>query len=154
MLTATTIIDVNGVEPEQIEDFFLTLDKEKYLDWHPEHIDYKMIRLTDDIIGSEIYFKEKFDKLLIDYTWKIISYTPGRSLTLKAKYFYPIQLYLSFDQNANGTTVLHAISLGFEGFGSKLFDAVISKTMFTTADLRSNERHAIEEFKRLKTICK
>lgn len=152
MLTATTIIDVNGIEPQQIEDFFLSLDKEGYLNWHPEHIDYKVINLTEDYIGSEIYFKEKFDKLSIDYVWKITDYKPGQSLSLKAKYFYPIKLVLSFDENGTGTTVKHAISLGFNGFGSKLFDLIIAMTMFTKDDRKSNERHAIEEFKRLETI--
>ena len=152
MTNYITKIEILGKKPNQIFDFMLSLNKEKYLNWHPEHKDFAVINQTENKIGTVFYFYEKMDKLTVKYKWEVVEFTQNHKVVMKAKYFIPIYLTLTFDETENGTLVTHDIQLGYKKKTIGIIDWVIKSFVFTKSKELSNERHAIEEFKNLEKI--
>ena len=152
MTNHITKIEILGKKPNQIFDFMLSLNKEKYLNWHPEHKDFAVINQTENKLGTVFYFHEKMDKLTVKYKWEVVEFTQNHKVVMKAKYFIPIYLTLTFDETENGTLVTHDIQLGYKKKTIGIIDWVIKSFVFTKSKVFSNERHAIEEFKNLEKI--
>ncbi len=152
MTNLITKIEILGKKPSQISDFMLSLNKEKYLNWHPEHKDFAIIKQTENILGTVFYFHEKMDKLTVKYKWEVVEFTQNHKVVMKAKYFIPVYLILTFDDTENGTLVTHDLQLGYKKKITGLVDWIIKTFVFTKSKEFSNERHAIEEFKNLEKI--
>jgi hypothetical protein len=152
MTNHLTQIEIFGKEPKQIYDFMFSLDKAKYISWHPtEHIDYRIVKETKDILGSVFLFHEKMDKVTVKYKWELIELVENHKIVMKAQYFIPICLILIFDKTPNGTLVTHDLQIRKE-FKSSVFDFLIRNFIFTKSKQLSLTRHANEEFKNLEQL--
>jgi hypothetical protein len=147
-----TEIEILGKEPKQIYDFMFSLDKAKYISWHPtEHIDYRIVKETKDILGSVFFFHEKMDNVTVKYNWELIELVENHKIVMKAQYFIPIYLILIFDKTPNGTLVTHDLQIGKE-LESGVFDFFIRNFIFTKSKQYALTRHANEEFKNLEQL--
>jgi hypothetical protein len=69
---SNTVIIVHNKSPKQIYDFMFSLSQEKYLQWHPEHKEFKIVKATTDTIGSIFYFYEIINGFKVNFNWKTI----------------------------------------------------------------------------------
>jgi hypothetical protein len=152
MTNHLTKIEILGKEPKQIYDFMFSLDKTKYISWHPtEHIDYRIVKETKEILGSVFFFHEKMDNVTVKYNWELIELVENQKIVMKAQYFIPISLILIFDKTPNGTLVTHDLQIGKE-LKSGAFDFFIRNFIFTKSKQHALTRHANEEFKNLEQL--
>ncbi len=152
MTNQVTKIEVLGKTPSQIYDFMLNIDKEKYLAWHPEHRDFKIIKQTKDTVGSLFFFHEQIDNLKVKYRWEVTKIDKNHKIVMKAQYFIPIYLVLTLDKTPKGTLVTHDLQIGYRQKITGLIDWFIRNLIFTKNKRHSQDRHAIEEFKNLEKI--
>jgi hypothetical protein len=148
----TTEILVLGKLPNDIFDYMLNLDKEKYLKWHEkDHLDYKLVKQTTDTLGSIFYFDENIGgKLRTNYNWELVELETNKKLRMKAQYFIPIYLLLTFDKQTNGTLVTHELKIGYKK--NKALNWLIKKIKFGSKNKILVHEHAIEEFKNLEHL--
>ncbi len=147
----TTKIEITGKTPTQIYNFMFGLDKIKYTTWHPEHKDFRVIKQTKDTVGSVFFFHEQLDKLKVKYKWEVVEITQNRKIVMKAKYFIPIVLTLTFDEIPTGTLVTHNLNIGSKK-NADITDWFIQRFILTKSKKDSQARHAVEEFKNLERI--
>lgn len=147
----TSIVKVIGKNAHQIFSFFENCNKEKYQSWHVEHHDFEFKKRTENLIDSEIYFKEIIKGFKVNYTWKIERVEQGRLIQLNAKYFYPIYLTLTFKDESDGVIVQQDLIMGGENQLIKL-DWFIEKFILTNKVSRNLQTHFMEEFKNLETL--
>jgi hypothetical protein len=153
MTNLITKIEVLGKKPSQIYDFMLDLNREKYIAWHPtEHIDYRVVKETRDIIGSICFYHEKMDNLRVKYYWEVTELTKNQLIVMKAKHIISVYLILKLDETTQGTLVTHNLQIGYKNGISNLVDWVVRNFIFTKNKRNSLERHANEEFKNLEKI--
>ena len=149
MTNHVTKIEVLGKNPKQIYDFMFSLDKAKYIAWHPtEHKDFKVIKVTKELLGSVFFYSEKIDNITVKYKWEVIELVENHKIVMKARYFIPLYLTLILDETPNGTLVTHELSIG----KSKFLDFFIRNFIFTRSKQKSLTRHANEEFKNLEHL--
>ena len=148
----TTEILVIGKSPNDIFNYMLNLDKDKYIKWHEkDHIDYKLIKQTTDTLGSIFYFDENIGgKLRTKYNWELFEMTTDNKLLMKAQYFIPIYLLLTFDKKTNGTLVTHQLQIGYKR--NIVMNWVIKTVKFGSKNQILVHEHAIEEFKNLEHL--
>lgn len=150
-MSVVVVVTVNGKSPQELYEFMLNLDREKYLDWHKDHKDFKIVKHDPQIIGSIFYFEEFIGKKKINYNWKIISLKQNEKMILKAEHFYDVTLELTFTKSNENTIVTHALRFGL---GNHFLDFFVRK-MFLTDTFRKNmQQHAEEEFKTLEHLIK
>ena len=147
----TSTVKVIGKNAHQIFSFIENCDKEKYQSWHVEHKDFEIKKRTEDFIGSEIYFKEIIKGFKVNYTWKVERVEQEKLIELKAKYFYPMYLILTFKDELDGVVVQQDLIMGRESQLIKL-DWLIKKFMLTNEVSRNLQTHFMEEFKNLETL--
>jgi hypothetical protein len=152
MTNQVTKVAVLGKTPSQIYDFMFGLDKEKYIAWHLEHKDFKIIKQTTDTVGSVFFFHEQMDKLKVKYRWEVLEIVKNYKIVMKAQYFIPIYLILTLDETPNGTLVTHDLQIGYKQKTTGLIDWCIRNFVFTKSKRHSQDRHAIEEFKNLERL--
>jgi hypothetical protein len=146
-MSIISIITVNGKTPQELYEFMLNLDKKKYLDWHKDHKDFKIIKQEPAIVGSIFYFEEYVGKTKVNYDWEIASLKPNEKIILKAKYFYDITLELIFTESGkNNTVVTHNLKFGS---GNGFSDYFVKKIFLTETFRKVMQKHAEEEFKAL-----
>ncbi len=150
----TTQIEVLGRSPSQIYEFMFALDREKYLAWHPEHLDFRIVKQTNDTLGSVFFFDEKMDKLRVKYRWEVVEIEPNHKIRMKALHAVPVYLTLTLQELPTGTLVTHDLTIGFERKITGFTDWFLMKFIFTKSKRRSIERHAKEEFKNLEGLIK
>ena len=153
MTNHITKIEVLGKKPQQIYDFMFSLDKAKYIAWHPtEHKDFRIVKETKDTVGSIFFFNEKMDKLKVKYNWEVMELVENHKIVMRAKYFIPLYLTLTFDETPNGTLVTHELAIGFKKKMTGFSDWFLLNFIFTKSKQQSNHRHANEEFKNLEHL--
>ncbi len=152
MLEHVTKVLIEGKDKEKILQFLLGLDVNQYKQWHPEHKDYKIIKATNDTIGSVFYYKEIIDGFKLNYRWTLteLEHLENKErIVMKAKIPISLYLILTLERVDNGTLITHHIKAGGKiSFINKL----IGKFIFTPKLIKSIERHANEEFKNLEKI--
>jgi hypothetical protein len=151
-IVATTKIIVNGILPYKIYDFMLTLDKEKFIQWHPkDHIDFKVIKQSEIIKGNIFYFHELIGgKFKLENKWEIIDFKKDEMLLMKAQIIIPVFLKLTFHQENNNTVVTHQLQLGFKGL--TFINDWIAKKSFSVDRQQASDLHAKQEFKNLELL--
>lgn len=157
MIQIITKIIVKGKSPQQIFDWLHNLNQERYLQWHPAHKDYRLIRETKNLTGSIIYFDETFGGRRVNYKWELIKVKRNLPVLvedkMKAKTLYPVYWHLSGEKINNDTKIIHKLMIGFSFKGlEKIFDWFVRKFIFTERRIKTLERHATEEFKNLEKI--
>ena len=147
----TTEILVLGKTPKEIFSYMLNLDNNKYLKWHKDHLEYKLVKQTVDGLGSIFYFDEEMGgKLRVKYKWELIEMETNKKLLTKAQSIIPIYLLLTFEIQNGGTLVSHQLQLGYKKYN--LINWLIKKLKFGTKNQRIVHEHAIEEFKNLEHL--
>jgi hypothetical protein len=153
MIDHITKIEVLGKTPNQLYAFMFSLDKAKYISWHPtEHKDFRIVKETKDIIGSVFFFHEQMDKLTVKYNWEVMELVENHKIVMKARYFLPVYLILDFDNTPNGTLVTHTLQIGYQKKITGRTDWFLQNFVFTKNKQASLERHAHEEFKNLEKL--
>lgn len=148
-MESITEITIRGKSPKEIYDFMFSLTQKKYILWHPEHQEFKVIKTTAEITGSIFYFKEIINGFKIQYNWEVVQVMKNHKILMRAKYFYPISLELVLRAENNNTIVKHILKIGKKtGFISK----IISRYFFTEKVEKDLQRHAIEEFTNLEWL--
>jgi hypothetical protein len=154
MTNHITKVEILGKKPHQIYDFMFGLDKAKYMSWHPkEHIDFKIIKETKELLGSVFFYHEKMDNITVKYNWEVMELVDNHKIVMKAHYFIPIFLTLTLDETPNGTLVTHDLQIGKKqkkGF----LDFCVRNFLFTESKQATMTRHANEEFKNLESLIK
>lgn len=152
MITFTTTVEVTGKSPDQIYDWVLNLDNDKYKRWHPAHKEWKGIKRTSNEIGSIAYLDEQFNHFRLKLTGELVEVKPNRFLLYKWK--SPISGYLSlaFEPTNTGTKVIHEVGVGYGGLFGRIIDWVLRKFYLTKAFEEALEKHADEEFKNLEEL--
>lgn len=154
MITFTTIIEITGKSPNQIYDWILNLDNDKYKRWHPAHKEWKTIKRTPNEIGSIIYLDEQFNHFRIKLTGELVDLAPNRFLFYKGRnnLLIPGYLSLSFEATNAGTKVIHEIGAGYKRLLGKIIDWFLRKFYLTKIFEEALEKHAKEEFKNLEKL--
>jgi len=148
-----TKIEIVGKQPSQIYDFMFSLDKPKYMAWHPEdHAGFAIIEHTETRRGSVFYFDERIGDFRVNYQWEVIGVMKNHKIIMKAKYKIPIYLILTFDKTLNGTLVTHDLQIGNQHKSDGIKDWFIKKFIFTLSRQNALTKHAIEEFKNLEKL--
>lgn len=107
---------------------------------------FKVAKQTLDTVGAIFFFNEKMDNIKVKYIWEVKEIIANRQIVMKAKYFIPIYLRLTFDTTPNSTLVTHTLQVG-NNPKSKIFDWFITTFIFTKSKQNSQDRHAVQEFK-------
>jgi hypothetical protein len=147
----TSTVKVIGKNADQIFSFIKSCDNEKYKSWHIEHKGFKFIKRTEGFIASEIHFKEIIRGFKVNYTWTVQQVEQGKFIKLRAKYFYPIYLVLTFKDESDGVFVQQDLIIGKENQLVKL-DWLIKKFIITKNVSINLETHFVEEFKNLENL--
>jgi hypothetical protein len=147
----TSTVKVIGKNADQIFSFIKSCDIEKYKSWHIEHKDFKFIKRTENFIASEIYFKEIIKGFKVNYTWTVQQVEEGKFIKLRAKYFYPVFLVLTFKDEPDGVFVQQDLIMGKENQLVKL-DWLIKKFIITKTVSENLQIHFVEEFKNLEQL--
>lgn len=148
-----TKIEIVGKQPSQIFDFMFSLDKSKYLAWHPEdHAGFMVIKQTEAIRGSVFYFDERIGNFRVNHQWEVVGVMKNHKIIMKAIYKIPIYLILTFDKTPTGTLVTHDLQIGNELKSGGIMDWFIKKFIFTISRQNALTKHAIEEFKNLEKL--
>jgi hypothetical protein len=148
-----TKIEVFGKQPSQIYDFMFSLDKPKYMAWHPEeHAGFMIIKQTEAIRGSVFYFDERIGGFRVNHQWEVVGVMKNHKIIMKAIYKIPVYLILTFDETPNGTLVTHDLQIGNQQKYGGIKDWFIKKFIFTLSRQNALTKHAIEEFKNLEKL--
>ena len=148
-----TKIEIVGKQPSQIYDFMFSLDKPKYMAWHPEdHAGFTIIEQTEARRGSVFYFDERIGDFRVNHRWEVVGVIKNHKIILKAIYKIPIYLILTFDETPNGTMVTHDLQIGNQHKSDGIKDWFIKKFIFTLSRQNALTKHAIEEFKNLEKL--
>lgn len=143
-----TEITVHNKSPKQIYDFMFSLTQEKYLLWHPEHKEFKLLKSTSDTIGSVFYFNEVIDGFKVDYNWKVIAVEKNKKILMKArKYSVRILFEITFKEDGNDTKVKHYLKIG-----NTFTSWIVKKYFFTDEVIKNLDRHVKEEFANLEWL--
>ncbi|GAA6767672.1 hypothetical protein AAFH68_36220 [Flavobacterium sp. CGRL1] len=153
MIQLSTDIEVKK-STNLIYEFLLNLDKEKYCQWHSAHKDFAVIKRTEQEIGSILYFKEIVDQTVVNFKWRIIEITENKLVKMQAIYFYPVYLTIGLENiSKNVTIVHHNLHIGFKiKFLNLIPDWIIGNTLFSLRKRKSQQKHAIEEYKNLEYL--
>jgi hypothetical protein len=152
MITLTAKIEIEGKTPEQIYKWLIDLDNEKYRKWHPDHREWRIIRQTPDIIGSVVYFDERFNHFRLKLTGKLIELKPDEYLLFKLKSPVPAHLSLTIKATRKGTSVTHEVRAGYDGGFGKITDWFLRKLYLPKEFEEALAKHAREEFKNLERL--
>lgn len=68
MIIITTKIEIKGKTPEQIYNWILNFDDEKYKKWQPAHKVWRTIKRTPNEMGSIVYLDEQFNQFRLKLT--------------------------------------------------------------------------------------
>ena len=110
-------------------------------------------KITENIVGSIIYFDELFEGHRVQGEWKVIELKENELILLKAMFFIPIYSQASFLSFGKNTKVTHKVRIGFSFIGlEKIFDWFVNRFILTTQKKKAIEQHAREEFKNLESI--
>lgn len=153
MIPLITDIEV-GKSARLIYQFLLHLDKEKYCQWHPAHQDFAVIDRTPQDLGSILYFKETVDGTTVNFRWRVTELIENQRVKMQALFFYPVFLTVGLEAiSAQKTVVHHRLDIGYkQNFFSPLADGLVGQTLFSQRKRKSQQRHAVEEYKRLEQI--
>jgi hypothetical protein len=147
----TATVKVSGKNASEIFSFIQGCNDEKYRSWHNEHKEFKFLKKTEDFINSEIYFKEVIKGFKVNYTWRVEQVEQGKFITLKAKYFYPVYIILTFKDESDGVMVQQDLIFG-KGNQLIKFDWIIKKFIITKKVSGNLQIHFAEEFKNLEKL--
>lgn len=143
-----------GVDSARIYSFLLGLTKEKYLKWHVEHRDFKAIKRTKDLLGSEFFFDEVISGHTLNFVWTLVKVIPNRRIELKAKFILPICLIFKLEEGKDRhTKVTQIVKVGYSNRMQTYLDPFI-RMLLTQKTVKALGKHFTEEFKNIEIYQK
>ena len=138
-------IEISGNHAEEIYQFMLDLNKEKYLKWSKAHIDYKVVEQTPNFVGSKIFFDENIEGLHLNSVWEVTKIIENQRIELQSKKLgVPIYLNLNFEDKEDKTIINHDVIGGYKS--ANPINWFIKTFVFTKRKMKAETKHAIEEF--------
>lgn len=156
----TSRILVKGVSPDQIYEFFLNLDDERYRQWHPgHHLEFRTVHQPEgETVGTVTYFKERFeDGRVLATKIKTLEVVPGRRVVQRSvsPWWQPFDLIVGLEAIPEGTLVTHQIVVGSDlPFLGRLFNLVLRRLYLREGNIQAIHNHANEEFTNLERLLK
>lgn len=81
MITHTVSIDLPTVAPDQVWTWLLDMNPTKYRQWHSDHINFRVQKITKDILGSVLFFDECIGgEFRIRFKWVVTAYAENSSI--------------------------------------------------------------------------
>jgi uncharacterized protein YndB with AHSA1/START domain len=154
----TSRIGVKGVSPEQVYQFMINLDDERYRQWHPEHhLEWKVLhRPKDETVGSVYYFKERFeDGQVLGARIKVVEAIPGQRLVQRSvsPWWKSFDIVTSFESTPEGTLVTHQIVAGSDlPLVGRFFNLILIPLFLPQRHIQAIHNHANEEFTNLERL--
>jgi hypothetical protein len=146
-IESNTAVTVHNKTPEQIYNFLITLNPEKYLKWHPEHTEFKAVRINPEVTGSIFYFNDLINGEKVENNWTVIEAVKSKKLLMQSsKNSVGMTIKIELTQDGNNTLVNHQLKVG-KGFMSWLV-----KLFFTEKMIKDLQRHVKEEFTNLEWL--
>jgi uncharacterized protein YndB with AHSA1/START domain len=154
----TSRIKVKGVSPDQVYQFMISLDDERYRQWHPEHhLQWKVVhRPKDETVGSIYYFRERFeDGEVLGAKIKVVEAIPGERLVQRSisPWWKSFDIITGLESIREGTLVTHQIVAGsdFPLLG-RLFNLILIPLFLKESHRQAIHNHANEEFTNLERL--
>lgn len=142
-----TEVTVLNITPKQIYDFMFSLTQEKYLKWHPEHREFRIVALTPEIVGSIFYFNDDINGSTVENSWKVISLETNKKIVMKAsQYGVSLIIEIILKEVGSNTQVTHYLKIG------KGMTNWIVKLFFTEKMIKDLHKHVEEEYKNLEWL--
>ena len=144
-------IEISGNHAEEIYQFMLELNKEKYLKWSKAHIDYRVVEQTPNFVGSKIFFYENIEGLHLNSVWEVTKIIENQRIELKSKKLgVPIFLNLNFENKGDKTIINHEVMGGYKS--ANPVNWFIKTFVFTKRKMKAETKHAFEEFTYFETL--
>jgi uncharacterized protein YndB with AHSA1/START domain len=154
----TSRITVKGVSPDQIYQFLLSLDNDRYRQWHPgHHLEFRVVHQPkDETVGSVFYFKERFeDGQELGAQLKVVEAVPGERLVQRSisPWWKPFDIIAGLQSIPEGTLVTHQIVAGSDlPFLGMLFNLIMRRLFLKESNIKAIHSHANEEFTNLEHL--
>jgi uncharacterized protein YndB with AHSA1/START domain len=151
-------IQVKGISPDQIYQFLIDLDDERYRQWHPgHHLQWRVVHQPkDETVGSVYYFKERFeDGQVLGGQLKVIEATPGERLVQRSisPWWKPFDIITGLQSIPEGTLVTHQIVAGSDlPLLGRLFNLIMRRLFLKERNIEAVHHHANEEFTNLERL--
>ena len=114
----TCIDEVKGVTPRMMLWYFLNRNKERYLMWHPTHIDFQVLSQPADCgVGSIYYIKEQPEngpmvETIAEVLEADLDETKAVILEMFRQKEFPLRVYHRMEVMPGGTRVFSNLTLG------------------------------------------
>ena len=154
----TSRITVKGVSPDQIYQFVLNLDDERYRQWHPgHHLEFRTVhRPNGETVGTVYYFKERFeDGRVLATQVKVLQAVPGERLVQRSisPWWKRFDIIIGLQSIPEGTLVTHQIVAGSDlPFVGRLFNLILRRLFLNESNIKAIHNHANEEFTNLERL--
>ena len=154
----TSRITVKGVSPDQVYQFLLSLDNDRYRQWHPgHHLQFRVVHQPkDETVGSVYYFKERFeDGRVLATQIKVLQAVPGQRLVQRSisPWWKRFDIITGLQSIPEGTLVTHQIVAGSGlPFLGRLFNLMARRLFLKESNLKAIHNHANEEFTNLERL--
>jgi len=153
MINCKTVVNVKERSAEQVFDWIVKLNQERYLLWHPDHIRYEVRKRNESYLGSVVYYEQEVGRSGENFHWQVVEVVENERILYKAQFIYPIHLLLEMKDTEHGVEITHDLQLGYVGgIISRLLDGIVKRFMFTEQDQKINDEHVKEEFKILEKL--
>jgi hypothetical protein len=150
----TTRVDVTGISGKNIYDFLLTCDDERYQRWWPgTHLAFHTLKRTPSNVGNQVYMDEYVGEFHLRFHAVVKDLVPSRRILWQLKalgLLLPAWVSITLMNIADGVRIIHTVSAGYRGLGSKL-DFAIRRYLSTRFE-RQMAEHANTEFNRLRDL--
>ena len=146
MISLTSTVPVTGVTAEQISDFMLNCNDDKYSRWWPgTHFQFHAVRSVPGHVGSLVYFDEYVGKRRLRM-YAVVEEAEADRIVWRVRKLVnlPSRLIMEIDETDDGVVVTHRLEVGFEGIGS-LFDPILRLYLNDEFE-KALDEHAHTEF--------
>lgn len=146
-IESNTSVTVHNKTPEQIYNFLVSLTPEKYLQWHPEHTEFKAVTIKPEVTGSIFYFNDLIHGEKVENTWTVIEAVKSKKLFMQSsKNSVGMTIKIELTKDGNNTLVNHQLKVG------KSYMSWLIKLFFTDKMIKDLQRHVMEEFTNLEWL--
>lgn len=153
MIEIKTEVQLTGVTGKAIAAFLLHCSDSEYQKWWPgTHLTWHTKKQFPNTIGNVIYFDEYVGEQRLKFEAVLVRHIPAKELIWQMKKFVrlPVWLIIRFEDNEQGTILIHTLKAGLPGIG-RLLDCLL-KLFFTKQFERDLDEHVHIEFTKLAAI--
>ena len=153
MITVATSIELDGVSPNNVFDWWLSMDNIKYTRWHPEHKwwQWKSKEQNARNVGDRVSFGEQMGEYSVTFTGRLFRAERGKYLKFRHSYL-PVDVSFRFEPTETGTKVEYELQIGFNGPLGKAVDLLLGRKYACRSFRDSLVRHVHEEHKLLERL--